>query len=52
MTAPPDIGQQVREVAHSMKEEGVVYLLIGKGAAIAHNHRRYDVSLDLALFGP
>ena len=52
MTARPDFGQQVREVAQSMKEEGVVYLFIGKGAAIAHNHRRYDVSLDLALFVP
>lgn len=29
----------------------VRYLLIGKGAAIAHNHRRCDVSLELALLG-
>ena len=48
MTAPPDFGQQVREVAHAMKEEGVVYLLIGKGAAIIHGFP--DTSQDTDIF--
>lgn len=48
MTAPPDFGQQVREVAHSMKEEGVVYLLIGKGAAIIHGFP--DTTQDTDIF--
>ena len=48
MTAPPDFGQQVREVAHSMKEEGVVYLLIGKGAAIIHGF--LDTTQDTDIF--
>ena len=48
MTARPDFGQQVREVACAMKEEGVVYLLIGKDAAIIHGFP--DTTQDTDIF--